>query len=288
MPVYNALPYLRDAIASIIAQDEADWELIALDDGSSDGSGEFLARIEHPRIRVFHSPANRGVSAMINRGIDLAAGKYIGRMDADDLSTPSRLRRQLQALEDCPEIDLIGTSSYVVDIGLRLVLVNHQPCDHSSIVRHAAINVPMTFGALLGKADWWSKWRLDERIPLAGHEYDLYFRSHQQSCFANVPDVAYAYRFVGHTRSWRKMSLSVYYKCQSLLRNGFAMGLPLQTTIGLASMLPRPLFYALKLAVGSDTGLIPAKDDAPTREQQSELDSIVRRIRDTEVPLLCS
>ena len=110
MPAYNAEQYAAPAIESILSQTFADFELIIIDDGSTDNTAAVIEGFSErdSRIRTFHQP-NSGAAATMNRGCALATGKYIARMDADDLSHPQRLKRQVEFLESRPDIDICGT-----------------------------------------------------------------------------------------------------------------------------------------------------------------------------------
>jgi glycosyltransferase involved in cell wall biosynthesis len=109
MPVYNAAPHLLEAVNSILTGSFADLELLAIDDGSTDESLEILRSIADPRLRVVRNSGNQGVIATLNRGLDLAEGDFVARMDADDISMPDRLARQVAFMEANPEIGLSGT-----------------------------------------------------------------------------------------------------------------------------------------------------------------------------------
>lgn len=117
MPVYNAAVTLGRAVASVVAQDERSWELVAVDDGSDDGSPALLqqAAAQDSRIRVISAP-HGGIVSALNRGLAAARGGYVARMDADDTSRPSRLRLQRQVLDTSREVGLV---SCLVDVERR-------------------------------------------------------------------------------------------------------------------------------------------------------------------------
>src|ERR1035441_304484 len=119
LPVYNAMPYLPLAVASIFSQTMTEWEVIAVDDKSTDGSGEYLDKLQDRRVRVFHSAKNQGACAALNHAILESKGRWLARMDADDVCMPERLERQLAILSS-EEIDLLGTGSYVTDRDLPI------------------------------------------------------------------------------------------------------------------------------------------------------------------------
>ena len=95
MPVYNAGPYLREAIESVLAQTERDFELLLIDDGSTDESLAIACSYTDSRMRVVVGGANRGLVACLNKGVDASRTRYVARMDADDDYHQERLRRQI-------------------------------------------------------------------------------------------------------------------------------------------------------------------------------------------------
>jgi hypothetical protein len=116
MPVYNGERFIREAAESVLQQTFPDFELLILDDGSTDSTPEILRRYfqQEPRIRV-HRREKRGFAATLNNGMELARGTFIARMDADDLAHPTRLKRQVDYLTRRPEVGILGTSYWVID-----------------------------------------------------------------------------------------------------------------------------------------------------------------------------
>lgn len=108
IPAYNAGILLHDAVESVLAQTFSDFELIILDDGSSDDTWEICQKLTDPRIQVLHHE-NIGVAATMNRGISLARGKYFARLDHDDLMLPKKLEIQHSFLEKWDDVAMIGT-----------------------------------------------------------------------------------------------------------------------------------------------------------------------------------
>lgn len=115
MPVYNAEKYLREAIDSIFLQTITDYELILIDDGSTDGSAQIIQSIEDPRLRFFHNGKNEGIVATLNKGIMLARGKYIAIMHADDVSFPQRLEKQAQLLDADINVAMVAVKTLLID-----------------------------------------------------------------------------------------------------------------------------------------------------------------------------
>lgn len=162
MSVYNGERFLHEAITSIHQQTWTDFEFIVIDDASTDGSPAIIgdwARCD-PRIVVVRNDSNMGLTRSLNKGIRLARGRWIARMDADDLSLPERLDKQVNFLVDNPTIGLLGSAaSFIGDDGfsdndvfvnptthteISWVAILNNPFFHSSVVydRHAAYHNP--------------------------------------------------------------------------------------------------------------------------------------------------
>lgn len=110
MGVYNAAAFLQDSVGSILRQSFPAFELLVINDGSSDKSAEVLAGFQDKRLTVLQNPANLGLIATLNRGLDSAKGKYIVRMDADDIALPQRLQRLVDYMEAHPEVGVCGSA----------------------------------------------------------------------------------------------------------------------------------------------------------------------------------
>ena len=115
MPVYNAALHLGQALESILAQSFSDFEFLIIDDASTDGSAALLAAFHDQRMRVVRNPVNLGVAATLNSGLQMARGQYIARMDADDISLPARLERQVTYLDSHPEVSVVGVKVVLID-----------------------------------------------------------------------------------------------------------------------------------------------------------------------------
>ena len=119
LPVYNGSRYLREAVKSVLEQSWQDFELLIIDDGSTDDSAAIIKSFSDPRIRLIQNEYNVGVARTLNRGLELARGEYVARMDADDISLPSRLEKQLVFLSEHAEIDVVATKVELIDAAGR-------------------------------------------------------------------------------------------------------------------------------------------------------------------------
>lgn len=115
MPVFNGARYLREAVRSVLAQTFTDFELLAIDDGSTDESLAILSEMPDSRIRIERNARNMGLVATLNRGLAEARGEWIARQDADDLSAPGRLASQMEFMRGNPAVPLIGSDAWLID-----------------------------------------------------------------------------------------------------------------------------------------------------------------------------
>lgn len=197
MIVHNARPYVAEATESILRQTLSEFELVIIDDGSTDGSaavlGRYAARDE--RIRLFRRP-NRGVAVTRNEGITLSRGRFIAMMDADDIAPPERLERELAFLRTHPDHAAVGGRVLLIDPdGDPIGLWHTIRLRHEDIVE-VLLNKLSSFhhGAALFRR---------EALEAAGgyreqfwtsSDYDLVLRLAEQGRLANLPAVMLHYR----------------------------------------------------------------------------------------------
>lgn len=115
LPVRNGSAHLPAALESIFAQTFPDFELLVIDDGSTDGTPEILRAVQDQRLRVVTNPQNIGLVATLNRGLELARGEFVARQDHDDISLPERLQKQVEYLQAHPACVLVGTDATQTD-----------------------------------------------------------------------------------------------------------------------------------------------------------------------------
>ncbi len=147
MPVFNGEMFLRVAIESVLAQTHAAFELLVVDDGSTDGSSKILADIakRDTRVRVI-SQANEGISSALNVGIRAASGEFIARMDADDIMLPRRLEVQIGYLRENPSLGFCGSYVDVIDkLGHTVSQYKPQPTSLESLDGKIRRREPITF-----------------------------------------------------------------------------------------------------------------------------------------------
>jgi glycosyltransferase involved in cell wall biosynthesis len=207
MPVYNAEKYVTEALESIIQQTFTDFELIVIDDGSADRSSTIIeSYAKKDRRVVVHRQNNSGLIISLNRGCGLARGKYIARMDADDVSLPERFERQLDYLERHPHIGLLG--SWIQDIG-----PNGEPGPVWPLPTAPAV-IPwfLMFGNCIAHPSVMGRRELIQSLGYrteAKHveDYDLWIRLSVISGVANLPDVLVKYRVLNQSVSSRNLAI---------------------------------------------------------------------------------
>jgi glycosyltransferase involved in cell wall biosynthesis len=146
MPVFNGGPYLSTAIESVLAQTFEDYELVIVDDGSTDGSADVIAGFSRdPRVRAFRKE-NSGISDALNLGLAQARGDWVARLDADDIMLPRRLERQIAFVLADSEIVAAGSYYDIIDAaGRRCATLRPLPRDRDELQRFLDAREPLTF-----------------------------------------------------------------------------------------------------------------------------------------------
>lgn len=151
MPVYNAAPYLEQAIRSILEQTFEDFEFLIINDGSKDASGEIIQSFKDKRIVFINHEKNSGIVVTLNEGLTAARGKYIARMDNDDISLPRRFEEQIAFMESHPEVGVCGTAFAafgsnetvykmpVNDPEIRAFMLMHNPIGHPTVMMRTSV-----------------------------------------------------------------------------------------------------------------------------------------------------
>ena len=177
LPFYNAEKFLADAIRSVFAQTHQDWELILVDDGSSDRSLEIARSVRDPRVRVISDGGNRKLPYRLNQITDEAKFDLIGRMDADDIISPLRFAKQLAILNEKPEIDLVttGVCSLTNDnnpVGIRCGSPDKAITGRGLLLGQCSI----LHAAILGRKEWFIRNQYDEALARA-QDHELWVRA---------------------------------------------------------------------------------------------------------------
>ena len=193
MPVYNAGKYLHPAIDSILRQTYRDFELLIIDDGSTDDSREISRAFDDPRIRRVENGANLGLIRTLNKGLELARGEYIARMDGDDISLPERLDRQIAFMEQHPAIGICGT--WYEKLENDRVSTVELPTAHGAIRFFMLFDNPFQHSTMLIRRAFLQAHALHFSLAhVHAEDYELWSRCAELTATANLPQALVRYR----------------------------------------------------------------------------------------------
>lgn len=225
LPVRNAQQFLEQALDSVLSQTCTDFELLVVDDGSADRTGDILRKISSidKRVKVFSFDSNQGIIDALNFGIGEAGAPFIARMDADDIMHLDRLKTQYDYFLQNPELDVIGClvekfSSAGVQSGYRIYIEwLNSLCDHDSIVRDIFVESPFAHPSVMMRTEvvrqvggykdygWAEDYDLWLRLYLAGKK------------FGKVKQVLLSWRDEPSrlSRNDHRYSLDNFYRCKA-------------------------------------------------------------------------
>lgn len=192
IPFYNAENYLAYAIQSVLSQSYQNWELILVDDGSIDNSLKIAQKFAHKdiRIKVICDGKNRQLPYRLNQLIKESKGKFIARMDADDIMHPLRLEKQLEILRVYSDIDVLGTNAYVIDEN-NLVF----GCRYKQVEGLEKVD-GFIHPSIMGKKSWFLDNPYDEKA-IRIEDAELWYRTKHQSNFMITYEPLLFYREFG-------------------------------------------------------------------------------------------
>lgn len=196
IPFYNASKFLKKAISSVLNQKFQDFELILIDDGSTDDSLKIAKSFNDNRIRIISDGKNKGLIYRLNQSIELAKGMYYARMDADDIMHPMRLKKQLEYLTKNPSIDVLGTSYYSIDTNdhIRGCILLNEKCTKN--------NINILHPSVIALTSWFKKNPYSSQY-IRIEDTELWMRTISFSTIYNLPEPLMFYRDFGMP-IWKK------------------------------------------------------------------------------------
>ena len=201
MPVYNGFKYLDEAMKSILNQSFQNFEFIIIDDGSIDDSVKIIKSYDDNRIRLVKNRNNLGQSETLNKGLSLTRGKYIARMDQDDISMPERFKKQLDFMENNSDVDVCG--SWVQLMGKYNGIIELET-QSEEIKISLLTNQNLTHPAVMIRKSTLVKYELNYNPTFTiGNDYDLWVRMFDYCSFANLPEPLLKFRM--HDNQYSKI-----------------------------------------------------------------------------------
>jgi glycosyltransferase involved in cell wall biosynthesis len=195
MPVYNTEQWVGDAVRSILAQTFSDFELIIIDDGSTDGTLQAVRRAvsDDPRVIVM-SQANTGIVGALNAGLAQARGEFIARMDGDDLCDPRRFELQIERLRSEPQLVALGTCAIAIDPAGRLLCPADVPLTHEKIEKGHLTGESRIFhpSVMMRAAAVKRAGGYRDLCPV--EDFDLWLRLGELGFLANLPQRLFTWR----------------------------------------------------------------------------------------------
>ena len=218
LPIYNGMHYLIEAINSLLNQTFQDFIVYAIDNGSTDGTRNYLLKLNEDKIKYIRLEENNLVDAL-NMGLELATTPFIARMDADDISFPTRFEKQIEFLAKNEEIDLVGTFGQYTGFDKQRHFQINLPITHDDIVlamlkkRYAIIHPSIMFRREILVPD-----RRYKREYFPCEDFELFLRIGDRIKFANIPERLYSLRIKDEsvTQNQLKKSLEIYYTVAKL------------------------------------------------------------------------
>lgn len=217
LPVYNGEQYIAEAVQSILDQTFKDFELLVINDASTDNTLSVLRSFTDPRIRIVNNEVNLKVVKSLNKGLELSSGEYIARMDGDDIASPSRFQKQLAYFSQHPEIDVCATQ---VEVFGGQNYITRQYETHNFIKASLLfLNIIIHPSVMFKRASFIENgYYYDESYDNA-EDYGLWVKTIDKLKYAIVPDVLLKYRIhdanvsVQKAANWevlRKINFRVY------------------------------------------------------------------------------
>lgn len=194
MSVYNGERYLRQAIDSILNQTFKDFEFIIINDCSTDNTSNILNSYDDPRIKIIINDQNIGLTKSLNKGIEIANGEYIARQDADDISYPHRIERQIKCFEKDRLLGLLSCSYNIIDENGRVIRKVRVPIGEENILGLILDHNPFCHGSAMFLKKAVVEVGGYREFFIFAQDYDLWLRISEKYKVKNIDDILYNLR----------------------------------------------------------------------------------------------
>jgi len=205
MSVNNGMPYIREAVESILKQTYKNFEFIIVDDASEDKTWEYLKSLKDKRVKLIQNKKNIGLAASLNKTIAKSTGDYIARMDADDISLPNRFKEQVKFLKDHPSVDICGTWVDLINEDGRVIGEKKYPTKYKDIKKALRWYQPIIHPTLMSTKAVFEKLQGYQPGYEMAEDYELMIRAKDYFKMANVAKKLLLWRLWKNRRSRKKM-----------------------------------------------------------------------------------
>jgi glycosyltransferase involved in cell wall biosynthesis len=247
MSMRNSASTVGAAVRSVLMQTQRDWEMIVIDDGSSDQSGDIVEGFHDGRIRLVRETRSTGLAARLNQAVSVAKGEFIARMDADDICFPERLARQVARLREEPQLDLLACGAVIFAGDGKLIGEMPVGLDHQDIVARPFVGFPLPHPTWCGRTSWFRNNPYNAELRYA-EDQDLLLRSYRHTRLGGLDKVLLGYR--QDQLALKKLIPGRVTFAGSAWRNGLATGELLPALAGIADHAAKGIADVATLALG--------------------------------------
>lgn len=286
IPFYNNQTTLAGAIRSVFAQTYQNWELLLVDDGSSDASVEIAKSIQDIRVRVITDGQNRGLGWRLNQIAQSAKGEYLARMDGDDLMHPQRLEFQLKYLTQNPGVDIVATGVYSLNQDNQIQGIRGLEDLTEMSTKKVLLNKGLIIHpTVMATREWFRRYPYDISYPRT-QDRELWCRVANTSCFAKIAKPFYFYResLINPQKYLKTYWLSSRLNWRLLQTYGMA-NLGLLGTLKQMGTIPvKMLAYQGLTWLGKQDLLLRQRNDTLNLKEQQEAEIVLNHILTYPVP----
>jgi glycosyltransferase involved in cell wall biosynthesis len=206
LPVFNGEKYLKESLDSVIAQSYQNWELVIINDGSTDGTENLILNYKDERIKYFPNDGNKGIIFSLNRGLRESKGEYIARLDSDDIALPFRIEKQVDFMSGNPDYTLCGTYFKTIDSKGKLLKNVAFPSNNRDAQSYLLLHNCFCHSAIMMRSHIAKDLQYDEKFQIC-EDYDLWYRISRLGKILNLPEYATLYRVHDNNMSTRKSEI---------------------------------------------------------------------------------
>jgi len=206
LPVYNGEKYLAESLDSVLAQTYQNWELVIINDGSTDGTETLILSYQDKRIKYLPNEGNKGIIFSLNKGLQESNGVYIARLDADDIALPFRIEKQVKFLSENSDYALCGSYFQTIDSNGSLLKNVTFPANNRDAQSYLLLHNCFCHSAIMMRSIIAKELKYDEKFQVC-EDYDLWYRISRRGKILNLPVFTTLYRVHDNNMSTRKSEI---------------------------------------------------------------------------------